>query len=123
MFALEMFEKNGESWFMPWCTIYVVFKDFFFMKSMQGTMQFYILPRMKKSILFHITEKKFVSRYYTLLLKRKNFMCGSQVGHIWVTSRLFCGSVGQMGQQVQLTFNPVQKYIFHESSVISKISC
>ena len=32
--------------------------------------------------------------------------CGSQVGQMWVTSRLFCGLVGQMGQQVRPTFNP-----------------
>ena len=32
--------------------------------------------------------------------------CGSQVDHIWITSRFFCGSVGQMGQQVWPTFNP-----------------
>ena len=30
----------------------------------------------------------------------------SQVGHVWVTSGLFCRPVGQMGQQVQPTFNP-----------------
>ena len=40
-------------------------------------------------------QKIFMSCYITL--ERK---LGSQVGHIWVTSRLFCGSVGQMGQQV-----------------------
>ena len=39
----------------------------------------------------------------TLLLKRKL----QHVGHKWVTSELFCGSVGQMGQQVWPTFNPV----------------
>ena len=35
---------------------------------------------------------------------------GSYVGHIqialWVTPRLLCGSVGQVGQQVWPTFNP-----------------
>ena len=28
------------------------------------------------------------------------------MGHMWVTSGLFCGSVGQMDQQVRPTFNP-----------------
>ena len=66
---------------------------------------------MKKSMaLFHI---KNFSYHVTLLLKRKLqhvghkwVICGSQVGHMWVTSGLFDGSVGQMGRQVQPTFNP-----------------
>ena len=36
-----------------------------------------------------------------------NSTCGSQVGHMWVTSGLFSGLVGQIGQQVQPTFNLV----------------
>ena len=48
----------------------------------------------------------------------KNFSC--HVSHFkmktsiyarsWVTSSLFCGSMGQIGQQVQPTFNPVMFY-------------
>ena len=55
------------------------------------------VPRMKKSTgmaFFHI--KNFMSCYITS--KKKTSACGSQVGHMCVTSRLFCGSVGQMGQ-------------------------
>ena len=33
----------------------------------------------------------------TLATFKKKFQ---HVGHMWVTSRLFCGSVGQMGQQM-----------------------
>ena len=40
----------------------------------------------------------FMSRYITF--KKKTSTCGSQVDHIWVTDGLFCGSVGQIGQQV-----------------------
>ena len=39
-------------------------------------------------------------------ISKKTSTCGSQVGHMWVTSRLFCRSVGQMSKQVQPTFNP-----------------
>ena len=60
--------------------------------------RFCILPRMKKSMtLFHI-KKIFMSCYITF--KKKTSTCESQVGRIRVTSGLFCGSVGQMGQQV-----------------------
>ena len=43
-------------------------------------------------------QKIFMSCYITF--KKKTSTCGSQVGYMWVTSGLFCGSVGQMGQQV-----------------------
>ena len=77
---------------------YVVSKDFFFKKSVQKD-QFCILPRMKKSMaLFHI--KKFSCHVTLATFKMKTSTCGSQVGHIWVTSGLFCGSLGLMGQQV-----------------------
>ena len=48
-------------------------------------------------------QKLLMSCYITF--KKKTSACGSQVGHMWVTSGLFCESVGQMGQQVQPTFN------------------
>ena len=35
-----------------------------------------------------------------ITFKKKNSACGSQVDHMWVTSGLFYGLVGQMGQQV-----------------------
>ena len=35
--------------------------------------------------------------HFTLFLKKK---LQQHVGHKWVTSRLLCGSVGQVGQQV-----------------------
>ena len=44
--------------------------------------------------------------------KKKTSTCGSQVSHMWVTSGLFYGSGGQMGQQMRPTFNPdVHTYI------------
>ena len=59
-----------------------------------------ILPRMKISIvLFHI-KKVHVMHVSYITFKRKTSTCESQVGHMWVTSGLFCGSVGQIGQQV-----------------------
>ena len=63
---------------------------------------------MKKIMtLFHI--KKF-SAMLLASFKKKTSICGSQVGHMWVRPGLFCESVGQMGQQVQPTFNPVPQY-------------
>ena len=61
-----------------------------------------ILPRMKKSMaLFHIIN--FLSCYISYLKRKLR-----HVGHKWVIcgSHLDC-SVGQMGQQVRPTFNPV----------------
>ena len=44
----------------------------------------------------------FSMSFYTTF-KKKTLACRSQEGHMWVTSRLLCGSVGQ---QVWPTFNP-----------------
>ena len=66
--------------------------------------RFCILPAMKKFMaLFHI--KRFSC--HVTLLSKKTSTCGSQMGQMWVTSGLFCGSVGQMGKQVRPTFNLV----------------
>ena len=46
-----------------------------------------------------------------ITFKKKTSTCGLQVGHMWVTSGLFCGSVDQMGQQVRPTFNPTREQI------------
>ena len=46
------------------------------------------------------------SMSFYITFKKKTLACGSQVGHMWVTSGLLCGSVGQVGQQVWSTFNP-----------------
>ena len=63
---------------------------------------------MKSMALFHIKNFSchviYIAIYITF--KKKTSTYGSQVGHMWVTSGLFCGSVGQMGQQVRPTFNP-----------------
>ena len=56
-------------------------------------------------------QKFFMSGYITF--KNKTSTCGSQVGHMRVTSKLFCGSVGQMGQQVRPTFNPAENILNH----------
>ena len=64
---------------------HVVSKDFIFKKSAQS-----ILYPAKNDDIINF------SCHITLLLKRKL----QHVGHKWVLSRLFCGSVGQMGQQV-----------------------
>ena len=58
---------------------------------------FCILPRMR----IVPYQKFFISCYITF--KKKALTCGSQVGHMWVTSALFSGSVGQ---EVWPTFNP-----------------
>ena len=39
-------------------------------------------------------------RIFHVILQEKTLVCGSQVGHMLVTSGLLCGSVGQVGQQV-----------------------
>ena len=64
--------------------------------------QLCILPRMKKSMaLFHIT----IFHVICINFKKKTSTCGSQVGHMWVTSGLLYGSV-VMGQQCMTHFQP-----------------
>ena len=72
----------------------MVSKDFIIKKSVQGTGSVSCQESKNLWPLFHI--KVFMSCYITF--KKKASTCGSQVGHMWVTSGLFCGSVGQMGQ-------------------------
>ena len=55
----------------------------------------------KEPVLYHAKNEeiygiKHFSCHVTLFLKRKL----QHVGHKWVISGFFCGSVGQMGQQV-----------------------
>ena len=50
--------------------------------------------------LFHIKIFHVMLATYITLKRKLQHVHGSQVGHMWVTSGLFCGSVGQMGQQV-----------------------
>ena len=52
----------------------------------------------------------FSMSFYTTF--KKTLACGSQEGHMWVTSGLLCGSVGQVDQQVWPTFNPVSNNSF-----------
>ena len=83
-------------------SMHVVSKDFIFKKSTQGAGS---ACCQEWRNLWHCTISKiFMSCYITF--KKKTSTYGSQVGHMWVTSGLFCGSVGQMGHQVWPTFNP-----------------
>ena len=82
---------------------YVVFKDFIFKKFMQGTSS---VSCQEWRNLWHCSILKKISWHVTLAtFKKKISICGSQVGHTWVTSRLFCRLLGQMSQQVWPTFN------------------
>ena len=64
---------------------------------------FCILPRMNKSMaLFHIKKLSCHGELY--LYFKENFNMWVK----WGTSRLFCWSVCQMGQQVRPTFNPAE---------------
>ena len=51
------------------------------------------------------------SMSFYITSKKKTLACGSQEGHMWVTSGLLYGSLGQVGQQVWPTFNPDKVYI------------
>ena len=55
--------------------------------------------------LWHCFTSDFSLSFY-VTFKKKTLTCGSQEGHMWVTSGLLCGSVGQVDQQVWPTFNP-----------------
>ena len=63
--------------------------------------QFYILPRMKKSSYGIVPYSEKISCHINILrihyFKKKTSTCGSQVGHMWVTSGLFSGSNGSTG--------------------------
>ena len=71
---------------------------------MQGTGS--VLYPAKNEYIYGIVpyQNFFMQSYITFKMKAST--CGSQVDHMWVTSGLFCGSVGQMDQQVRPTFNP-----------------
>ena len=86
---------------------HVVSKDFIFKNSeaVQGTGS--VSSQEWRNLWHWSISKIFHVMLHWLLLKKKISICGSQVGHMWVTSGLLCGSVGQMGQQVWPTFNPV----------------
>ena len=59
-----------------------------------------LYPAKNEEIYGIVPYQKFSCHVTLATFKKKTSTCGSQVGHMWVTSRLFCGSVGQMGQQV-----------------------
>ena len=79
---------------------HVVSKLRFYLQEVCARDWFCILPRMKKFMAYSISKifQVMLVMLTTLFLK-ENF-------NMWVTSGLFCGSVSQMGQQVQPTFNP-----------------
>ena len=81
---------------------HVVSKDFIFV---QGTG---CVSCQEWRNLWHCSDISKKIRSYCITFKKKTSTCESQVGHMWVTSGLFCGSwsVGQMGQQVRPTFIP-----------------
>ena len=85
---------------------HVMSKGFIFKKSTQGAGSACFQEWRNQ---WHCSiSKNFMSCYITF---KKT--CGSQVGRMWVTSRSFCGSVGQMGHQVWPTFNPAWYLLMH----------
>ena len=75
---------------------HVVSEDFIFKESLQGPV---LYPAKNEEIYGIVPYQQFFMPCY-ITFKKKTSKCGSQVGHMWVTSGLLCGSVGQMGQQV-----------------------
>ena len=66
-----------------------------------------VLYPTKNEEAYDITPYQNFSMSFYITIKKKTSVYGSQVGHMLVTSRLLYGSVGQVGQQVLPTFNPV----------------
>ena len=66
-----------------------------------------LYPAKNEEIYGIVPYQKIFMSCYIHYFKKENFniwvTSGSYLGHI---QKLFCGSVGQMGQQVQPTFNP-----------------
>ena len=58
----------------------------------------------KNEEIYGVVPYQKVSCHVTYLCVKRKLQ---HVDHQWVTSELFCGSVDQMGHQVQPTFNPV----------------
>ena len=54
-----------------------------------------VYPAKNKEIYGIVPYQKF---HVMLHYLKKTLTCGLQVGHMWVTSGLLCGSVGKMGQ-------------------------
>ena len=98
---------------------HVVSKDFIF-REVCSRDQFCILPRMKKSMAsFHIKNFSCHDHYF-----KKNvnvWVTSSCVGHMWVTSGLFCGSTGVtqfQHYQVPITLfaTPIHSSVMHSHS-------
>ena len=91
-----------------------VSKDLIFKKSVQGTGSSNISCQEWRNLYSYVYgivsyQNFFMSCYITFKKRNQHvghkWVSGSQVGQ-WVTSKLFCGSMGQMGQQVWPAFNP-----------------
>ena len=66
-----------------------------------------ILYPTKNEEIYDNTPYQNFSMSFYITIEKKTSVYGSQVGHMWVTSGLLYGSVGQVGQQVLPTFNHV----------------
>ena len=78
---------------------YVVARDFILKNSVHGT------SSVSWRNLWHCFTSDFSMSFY-ITFKKKTLACGSQEGHMWITSRFLYGLVHQVGQQVWPTFNP-----------------
>ena len=88
-----------------WCETSLLSQAF--LKHVSGVQRFHlqevyareqpVLYPAKNEEIYGIVPYQKISCHVTLLLKRKPSARGSQVGHIWVTSRLFSGSNGSTG--------------------------
>ena len=57
--------------------------------------------------IYGIVSYLIFSMSFYITFKKKTLACGSQEGHMWVTSGLLCGSVGQVGGSASVThFQP-----------------
>ena len=60
-----------------------------------------------RSPLYCYSTYQKLCRLFLHYTEKKCLACGSQMNDIWAISGLLCGYVGQIGQQMCYTFNPV----------------
>ena len=55
---------------------------------------------------------------FYITFKKKTLACGSQKGHMWVTSGLLYGSVGEVAQHFQPCFKVLDSYLRDDIIVV-----
>ena len=114
-----------------WCWYIISVKQAYYLKLSWSISRSFILkslcmgpvlyPPKSKEIYCTVSYQNFYTYVILYHFQKKNLACGSQVGRMWVTSGLLCGSVDQVGWQVWPTFNPAEIHKILNESIANPI--